>query len=453
MSSTGNKKMIRKLGAFESYHLMGEELLHTNIVTYGTIHSLIDESQLRNALNKIQNKHPLLNVFIKTSYFRKPIFVMNSNTSEIPIYIREASYNDRDGILEEILNTILPINKAPLMRLFIIKHPDQVTTLAMHLSHTIADGLSSMRIMGSLLESMDRPEEGTSPKPSVIIMPEAVESNFPQRIRSFKGLINYLKLNMRLISDISSSQKQTIPLPQVEAPIDRRRMIFASRSLGTSEIQMIKETARKEKTSVNAAIAAAHFIALSEAFECNENLSPTFRSMVIMSNADLRRRLGSGYDDVTANFASIANTLVSADLKCGFWDIARNYQEALVKSIEEDEPFLHMYSQKIMQFLTGWAGFNTRSSILLNRLMSRFEQKMTLVSNVGVVDVGPKEGRYKLSSLANISSSRMSQMIYSVTATTNGVLTWNVIGNNPCHSRERLEKLADRMIELIISNS
>ncbi|MBU1172173.1 MAG: hypothetical protein KKD44_21670 [Proteobacteria bacterium] len=439
----------RKLGSIESCHLMGENLLHTNIVIYGTVHASIDESRFRHALNKIQIKHPLLNAFIKPSYFRKPVFIMDSAPSEIPIAIMEAPYDKREGVIEDILNTIFPINKSPLMRSFIIKHPGDATTIALYMSHTIADGFSGLRIMGSLLNILDKSEKETLSEHSEPAMPEAAESYFPKRTRGLNGLLNYLKLNMKLISDISSSPKQTLPSPQTDAPVDKRRMIFTNRVLSRNETLMIRKRAREENTTVNAAITAAHFIALSEECERCENRLPSFRSMVIMSNIDLRRRLKNSHDEVLTDFASIANNLVSADSKSNFWDIARNYQESLVTSIKEDEPFLHVFFQKIMWFVTGWSGFNTRASMLLNRVMSKFEQKMTLVSNVGVVDLGPKEGKYKLIFFAGLSSSRMSQTILSITLSLNGELIWTVIGNHPIHSRDRLERLAERMTELI----
>jgi NRPS condensation-like uncharacterized protein len=390
-------------------------------------------------------------VYIKTPLLGNPGFVIDG-TSKIPLIAADVEYSRRIDFIEEVLNQRIAVDKAPMLRFYLLRHHGDCSTILLNMSHTIVDGYSGMLILGEILQILTNPDSGIACRTERQPVPLEMDHYFPEWTKGFTGLLEYIKINSRLVSRIKASGVQTVPRYERVAPLEERRMQFITRELNPDLTEKIIARARAEKTSANGAIAAAHFIALSEEFERIEGLAASDRAMVIMSNVDLRKRATGEHLNEVVDFASVANVFVSTENSSGFWDIARSYHNDLSKTVAAGEPFLHLHGQKIMRFLTGWAGYDTFFSRLINRLYSKARQNMTLISNVGAIDFGPKEGRYKPVSNGILALSRMSGMIYSITSTLNGSLTWTVTGVHPLHSRERLQRLLDRMIELVELN-
>jgi NRPS condensation-like uncharacterized protein len=148
--------------------IMGERIMYVdsstplNCVFAVTIRGSFTLERLRNALNKMQQKHPLLRATIKEDAARVPYFVSSNKLAEIPIRITERVYDNDWKVQSKIeWGKLFEEKGAPLARVVWLKDTD-VSDLILVCPHCICDGTTFVTLMSEMLELLDKPEKELS---------------------------------------------------------------------------------------------------------------------------------------------------------------------------------------------------------------------------------------------------------------------------------------------------
>ncbi|WP_449438058.1 condensation domain-containing protein [Pedobacter steynii] len=145
--------------------IMGERIMYVdsatplNCVFAVTIRGNFSLERLRNALHKVQQKHPLLRASIKEDAAGVPYFVSSNKLSEIPIRIGER-VSDEDWKVQSKLewNKLFNGKSSPLARVVWLKDAE-VSDLMLICPHCVCDGATFVALMSEILELLDNPEK------------------------------------------------------------------------------------------------------------------------------------------------------------------------------------------------------------------------------------------------------------------------------------------------------
>ncbi|MCW8312753.1 hypothetical protein K7A41_16100 [Sphingobacterium sp. InxBP1] len=128
-----------------------------NCVFAAKIRGNLAATDIQHALDKIQQKHPLLRSSIDTTTAAKPTFVVQENMSPIPLRVIERQ-TEEDWLLESerAWYHSFKDQRLPLAELLWIKGQD-CSELLWVLPHCICDGTSIVTLMRELLSLLDDP--------------------------------------------------------------------------------------------------------------------------------------------------------------------------------------------------------------------------------------------------------------------------------------------------------
>lgn len=139
--------------------LYGDGVTPFNIVFVVKIAGTISYGNLRNALNKVQAKHPLLRSGIKSENNKIPYFFLNEKVPEIPIRIVERKRED-DWIAASKVAwaNVFDTKNGPLMNATWVRSHD-TSELLISLHHCMCDGGALLLIVREVLALLDEPEK------------------------------------------------------------------------------------------------------------------------------------------------------------------------------------------------------------------------------------------------------------------------------------------------------
>jgi hypothetical protein len=215
------------------------------------------EGRLREALARVQAKHPLLRCVIEDSV-EGPRFLLQDRPAPTPLRVIERK-NDDHWQAEVRREWVAPFDAShnPLVRLVWLRG-SEVSELILVGHHCICDGQSGMTLLRDCLSAYDEPEKdlGTYDSLGAIedVVPAALLKNrsFRRRIRWKIGLLRLIFLWERRKRARSAS------------PIRGEQMYFHRWSLEKGASQTLTERCRAEGVTVFAAMSVAFLQAFRE---------------------------------------------------------------------------------------------------------------------------------------------------------------------------------------------
>ncbi|PKL35425.1 MAG: hypothetical protein CVV44_21710 [Spirochaetae bacterium HGW-Spirochaetae-1] len=441
-NATETKETVaRKLGGLERYHLMLQNFLHTNVVVHARVAGHITEDMLRRPLDLLQKRHPLMTVRIDRR--RSGPRFMSGGVPAIPLRVISLPEESWHTVAESELNTPLPIDRGPLLRCVLATHGNSRSTILITYSHTIGDGMAGAGMMRDLLAFIN---DETIMDIQPLILKKKMEAYFPRKTRGIPGALAYMKINHHYMKHLRESGGSIMPEYDGQAPLHERWIQIVPRQIDGTTVKKLSEKARSEGTTVNSALTAAHLMALAHDLDHRKPVS-----MALMSAVNLRNILSGAADGDMGNFAGSCNTVHRVDIRGSLWELAREHRSDLLESIEAREPMLHLLGLNLYDGIIRWIGHDNFAARSLDRFYAGFKQKMTIVSNMGRIDMGTTRSNLNIESLGFASSSRASGMIYSIIAMTDRCMTWNFVATDPLYSRKHLESIADHAVSLILN--
>ncbi|KUI43254.1 hypothetical protein AU197_25340 [Mycobacterium sp. IS-1590] len=290
---SSNGTLVRPIGATERLFYRYSEANPTHFLLVAEFDSSLAEERVRRALHAIQRRHPLLAVHIHDHPVSRLGFYRRDDVAPIPLAVRHATDASWQTVAADELGRPFDRTAAPLIRATLLRSPS-ASTLLLTFDHTIADGVSSVRVLEDLVAALnDQPVE---PGPT----PRTVEDLLVQHVRS---------------SDLGfdADRDARMAEPSTLRRFDGTRPRVYAVSLSRDDTARLVRRCRDELTTVHAALLAA-----ASSVRSRMHGESFVRSL---SPIDVRKLIGDP-DDCAIRF-SCTTTGLAADDERPFWTRAR----------------------------------------------------------------------------------------------------------------------------------
>jgi hypothetical protein len=332
-----------------------------NMVVAVRIRGELTPDRLRKALDKAQQRHPLLAVNTAIGGGGLPWF-SSDGVGRIPLtVVEDAEPDDPQRLTERELTGTFAMDstqspRLPLMRvcLLLARAPSQPASLVFTAQHVIADGLSMVFLVRDLLRFLDDPaaplEILDAPARPDDLLPPRVRQRIPTSPRFFRLVLALTKLYVRL-------RYGRRPRPPGH-PTQRHR----SWQLTPEQTSRLRARCRRERVSVQAAVCTA--------------LLPEFR--FIHTPVNLRPFLGRPVGESVGLFVGSADLGMTYRPARGFWANARRLHRRLHRALRRPFAIFRLFSKAVP------AEDVRRLGPLLMTIMSH--QRPFAVTNLGELD-------------------------------------------------------------------
>jgi Condensation domain len=302
----GDTRFLRHLGAQERLLQLYSIEHPRHFCVVAEIAGELAWDDFRPAFDKVQRRHPMLNVEILTDEHSAKAFYTVDRQIELEI---KPLYLDYDWMRIVELELIRPLHESvgPLMRATILYQP-QRSQIILSFHHAISDGLSAAFIIRDLMAALN----GEDLQP-LLVSPSA------------EALAELL--STRAITPGADWDKKVDPnllLEIAKKPLWRDfegdQPTVSTLALGKALTRKIRETAKAQATTVHGALGAA--LALS-AIENDSAASYTITSPINMRDT---LKLSGGECGL---YVGASTTRIPAEPDASFWEVAREVTEQI----------------------------------------------------------------------------------------------------------------------------
>jgi hypothetical protein len=346
--------LLRPLGAIEELFCLLDQHFPTNHALTAQITGHTTVRQWRDALDAVQQRHPLLSVCIDTTFNRVPYF-RRVTGQRIPLRVVTSTFARWQREIAEEVNAPFTPDQAPLFRAVLL-HQETHCTFILSSHHAVSDGISILFLLRDILLALRGYALGALPlAPSREILLGA-----QQRTSTEPGLRSF------------AAERPL--LPRVEGI-----------KLTPEQTTTLQHRARQEGVTIHAAISAALAIA-GRAIDEGWRNSP----LRLMSPAELRDILGIK-DQCMVAICS-AEISIEPGGSMTFWDLARFAKDGLsaVKSTENVSRVVDLQSAAVSSNLTIEQALQLKRNVFNAQVM---------LTNLGRLPFDSTFGALKLESL------------------------------------------------------
>jgi Condensation domain len=289
---------LRPLGAFEELFCLFDQHFPTNHALAAQITGHTTVRQWRDALDAVQQRHPLLSAYIDTTFNRVPHF-RRVTGQRIPLrVVTSPTARWQREVAEEVNEPFTP-DRAPLFRAVLL-HQETHCIFILSSHHAVSDGFSLILLLRDILFALS----GHALEALPLAPSREILFGAQQRTSTEPGLPSF------------AAQRPL--LPNVEGI-----------KLTPEETTALQRRAREEGVTIHAAISAAVTIAGRAIDESWRN-----KPLRIMSPAEIRDILG--LKDQCMVSVGGGEISIEPGGSMTFWDLARFAKDGLsaVKSTE-----------------------------------------------------------------------------------------------------------------------
>lgn len=300
--------------------IIGERIMYVdastavNCVFTARIRGSFSLEQLRLALYKIQQKHPLLRASIKEDSMGVPYFVSSNAIDSIPVRIAERS-SDEHWKLESKRewHKLFDGKNKPMARVVWLKDVE-VSELMLICPHCICDGTTLITLMRELLTLLDKPEQVLSSYLPFVSVEGLLSKSYSGKPGKF--------LKAKLLSVFAGL---FFLIKSGKRPESAGASYLLHYRIDPEKTAALTAVCRTEGVTVHAALCVAFLDAFKSA------LAGQAKGKVICP-VDIRRFVPEIRQDHMFAFAPIAE--LSAGTATDFWDKARKISQDMNAKIE-----------------------------------------------------------------------------------------------------------------------
>jgi hypothetical protein len=309
--------VLRELSSIERMHWLMDQNHCNHFPMAAEVHGHTTVTMWRDALDDLQRRHPLLNVYIGMQENSRPAFYQ-AYGRKIPLVVRKrVSPLQWQAEFEEEICTPFDTSESPLMRAQLLQGDDRCEVI-LTTHHSIGDGMAITYVIRDLLKAVSGEKLAPLPVP-------------PSQDELLAAIPRTLPLA------VSRDETNTVPSrPAIFRPKDGGRPRVTGLRLSCEQTSLLVKSARRQLTTVHAAISAALVLAGRETL-------PTWKERVrVLSPISLHKMLQVEKDCVLTLTAGNVSFEPPSDIH--FWDLARWAKQALL-------PFQTMESVQTMSGL------------------------------------------------------------------------------------------------------
>ena len=428
-----------------------------NIVTAVMLRGGLTPDRLQSALDKAQQRHPLLRVNTILDSRGIPWFT-SEDVGRIPLTVLKREDDDHAlRITEKELNSQFAMDKpqksrTPLMRVTLL-HPKDTSTepsdVILSAQHTIADGMSMVFLTRDLLQFMTNPKQPVNPldvtaSTQDIFSPE-VRSRIP---KSFAEVMASLRLMVPPAirdhlpaseTELMAFLKRMTPAPEVEpgGAAARKPEIGSPSSkihtwgLTAGETQAFIARCKHEQVTVQSALCTA-FLTIFTAVNTPVNLRP---------------QLALPVGEAFGAFASGAVIRMTYDPKQGFWNNARQFHDKLQQELRDPFAVYTRFSKDVP--------VQTMQAFIQSLTALVSDQRPFAITNLGSLDkIGLllQIGDLRVDSFFGvISPGILTNAIAVIVYTINGIMHFHLHYMEPATTTAEVKKFTSNAMTLLKS--
>ncbi len=412
--------MYRQLGTEEHMIWSYEQILPIHFTLTANIIGTVHVDQLQQALIKVQQRHPLLNVRIALSSSGIPWLITDSAQIPVRVVKRHSSQQWHQEVEQELSNPF-DWSQAPLIRVVLLQG-EGVSDLIVTCMHAIADGMSVVFLLRDILLSIGEPNQELS------ILPDQ---------QSYERLVPQFEPKYRALSfEPSLSLTYTKPtLPEKSRPR------LHTWSLSTVETIELIHRCQEAQTSVHAAICAAFMLAMSiQSTQQNEFEEST--PLKCLSAINIRRFLPQIEEDFGFYFTGIVTTdNITPNLS--LWDLARSIKVQLNQKIAPEQIFAHL--PDLEAFMSALP-----SPIEVLKMTETAYNYDVCVTNLGRLTIPQQYGEFQLASVYGPSAMTHVSHNFVVGVTTLGEqMFFSLVYSDLKNSPAQIEKLQQKAMQFL----
>lgn len=317
--------MQRKLLFLERL-MLGDGRTPFNGVFVIRIRGTVTMELLRNALDKLQAKHPLLRAGITYSKDGSPYFTVNESCPEIPVTITEQFYDD-DWVLQSINDwaTVFDTGSGPLIKLHWIRG-DSSSDLVMAFHHCMCDGGAGLMLIKELVTLLDNPAKDIGKHDSICtieeIVPATILNSKGRQLKArFQAVL--IRAGLRLLAALTTTHNKPRSY--------RERDYLVHWKLSPSQSAALFKQCTAQGVTVNTALC----VAFLEAFRQVKGKAARNK---ITCPVDIRKFVKEIRQDTIFSFG-LSLTLSLPPSRTSFWEKVRELQQIVSKKMDGIDPY------------------------------------------------------------------------------------------------------------------
>lgn len=380
------------LSPFSQYFWIREQVSSNAIFFWAEVEGLIREPQLHTAIQCLEARYPLLHAKVVKAKGQMPYFVEGQSRIEVS----EVEAREKGALEAAIRRESLRGSADSLFRIVLLRHSPETSTLLLVMSHAVSDAQGAAMIMRDLLTALSGVK--LEPSSSAIVTHEDVLGQ-----PKLQAYVQTLQDERALDHELEQRQ---------------RALQVAVQSMSVPEVEALVRRARRENTTVQAALMAA-VVRVARTLHEPWNSEQSLNILVPM---DLRR-FWKGTE--TANLlARPVFTAVSDSEELDFWSFARLCKANLDAGITLEE------SQAFVQKAHALMGIEWDPQSFFEATNHATPHQL-FVSNLGRVRIPEQYGHMRLHNVGFCHSSAPDVTQSICVATLNGAMSLSQTSQRP----------------------
>ncbi|MGB3642378.1 MAG: condensation domain-containing protein [Rivularia sp. (in: cyanobacteria)] len=425
----------RQLAAHEQAMEILNNLAATyNVVTIGRIKGILNQKFLRQALDVIQSRHPSLSSRIIA---KSNSFWLEGGADKIPLLVvkKQQIQQWEEVVIQELNQKINSDRNLLRVTLIEFEEEENICYLIATIHHAIADASSCIQLHSEILTNCQKIAEGNG-ETSVKQLPQLPSTNtlIPKSIKDFARIGNIfflLRIKLQLIR-----YKPTTLNFEKSVPLESRSCGMVHRKLDSQLTARLLDVCRQQKTTIQAALAAAMLFAVAEKTNLSQrkNTYLSFQSAVNL-RPRLKPKISNEHLSLVASFINTFHNVSLRENKT-FWDLARDIKQKLETDLASGDAFRFIFASKtLLKFM------------LKNPDKSPISASLT---NIGRVNIPHNYGQIELEEISfGSAQSAFGGIFAAAVSTFRGKMLLNFMFSQPSISTETIESLASDMICII----
>ena len=289
------------------------------VTVVARIQGNISERMLRNAVYKVQQRHPNLRVRIKEDKDRTPWFT-SEGVKAIPLEVVPRESDDHwIKVYHEACQIPFEFDERPAIRFILVQSPRKSELLIL-CHHIICDGLSLAYLARDLMVHLGDPNRGVEVLPNPVPIDR---DNIPRDV-SMNAIVRFLinRINRKWEKDkIYFDREDYREINEAYWMNYTHQMLTVE--LSEAQTTELVERCRQEKVTVNTALTTA-FVGAQSSVQGDK---PYHSSIAIAGN--LRNRLQRPVDEVMGFYAGGVTLKCKYNRRKNFWDNARRFHRKM----------------------------------------------------------------------------------------------------------------------------
>ncbi len=423
----------RVLGPSETVMWILDAVCPVNAVVIEEIEGPVTQDRLREALDRVQEAHPLLRMRIVRE--RRRFRFSPGGVPPIPLQWTEAPPDAVHELAEAEFNHPVRPVAGPLLRCRAVIHGQSRCTLILTVNHAILDGLSSYRLAQEICARL-----GGVSSPAVHPLVPPLENLLPEPLRGVRGALLYLLLLFRLAGRMLRYGRPDRLTGSCTAKPHERRFGFVRFETDPGFSQNLLTAARRRGITVHGLASAALLETLRD-YRTPDGKSP----LVCASLTDLRTRLALEDKTSVGLFVSTLPTFHSMQSGGGFDELAADIsREVRAGKRRGDDLLLGAFSNRWLSRLGRWLWWNRPDRFA--EFIERANFGSAGISNLGVLAGEDRWGPVRLRAFNAVVAPSVFNPVLVTTGTIFGRFVVNVIYAAPFFSRGDAASIAGGMV-------